>query len=50
MERSYRTLLGAIGAGLVDALSRALDDVFARYRDRKLAALSSTSMIWCRVP
>lgn len=38
VERSYRTLLGAIGAGLVDALSRALDEVLARYRDRKRAA------------
>jgi ATP-dependent exoDNAse (exonuclease V) beta subunit len=38
VERSYRTLLGAIGAGLVDALSTALDDVLARYRDRKRAA------------
>ena len=38
VERSYRTLLGAIGAGLVYALSKALDDVLARYRDRKRAA------------
>ena len=38
VERSYRTLLGAIGAGLVDALSKALDEVLARYRQRKRAA------------
>jgi ATP-dependent exoDNAse (exonuclease V) beta subunit len=38
VERSYRSLLGAIGAGLVEALSTALDDVLARYRDRKRAA------------
>jgi ATP-dependent exoDNAse (exonuclease V) beta subunit len=38
VERSYRTLLGAIGAGLVQALSKGLDQVLGRYRDRKRAA------------
>jgi ATP-dependent exoDNAse (exonuclease V) beta subunit len=38
VEQSYKTLLGAIGAGLVQALSAALDQVLGRYRDRKRAA------------
>lgn len=38
VEQAYRTLLGAIGAGLVGALSIALDEVLARYRERKRAA------------
>jgi ATP-dependent exoDNAse (exonuclease V) beta subunit len=38
VELAYRELLGAIGAGLVHAMSNALNEILTRYQDRKRAA------------